>query len=221
MNTLRISLIIMVASTLGCAALNDTNSLTRTRLTAIDGLERADISLPGVLELRDGHHIGSYDGFLLPAATLSYERGSAQLTRRAERIFLELLRESLVARSAAAEIPIHDEPGTCVMEIGLAVIHLNLDVADRADQLVELTMVMQFRDSMSREPLLRYAKQDRVPNPSEGASQDAQLRQGLDRIITEMNISGAFRISGLADDEINPGCNGTLADRGRAAAAQN
>ena len=40
-----------------------------------------------------------------------------------------------------------------------------------------------------------------------------------DRIVREMNIAGPFRDAGLADDTVLPGCQGTLAARGRAAAA--
>ncbi len=217
MRALRTALIVAISSTLSCAMLTSGDGFQRRRLKPIDGLERVEFPLPGVLELREDHRIGSYDAFLIPDASLSYRRGSSKLTRPAERVFLGLLKESIVKGSEAAAIPIEQEPGACVMEINLAVSRLNLDVADRADQLAELTLVMQFRDSTSRMPLLRYAAEKRVPNPKEGVSHDKQIRRGLDRIVGEMDLSAALRSSGLADDTINPGCQGTLAARGRAA----
>jgi len=73
---------------------------------------------------------------------------------------------------------------------------------------------------MSGMPLLRYATENQVPNPMEDITQDQQIRKGLRRIVADMNIAGAFRATGYADDTINPGCKGTLAARGREAAQQ-
>jgi len=190
------------------------------RLRAIDGLETVEIPMPGVLELREDHHIGSYDAFLIPDASLSYKRGSLQLSPRAQTVFLTHLKGSLVNASQAARVPIVDEPGACVMEVRLILSRMELDVGDRADHLAEFTLSMQFRDSVSRELLLRYSTVDRVTNPGKGVTHDKQLRRGLDRIVEEMDITSAFRSTGFADDTINPGCKGTLAARGRAAAQQ-
>jgi hypothetical protein len=220
MTVFRASLIVAIAATIGCEVFSTGDAFNRRRIRPIDGLERIEISLPGVLEVREDHRIGSYDAFLIPAASLSYNRGSVPLTPPAKRAFLKLLRESMIAASEAAAIPVQQEPGPCVMAIELRVSGLNLEGADRADQLVELTLVMQFRDSVSGMPLLRYATENQVPNPMDGVTQDQQIRKGLRRIVADMNIAGAFRATGYADDRINPGCNGTLAARGREAAQQ-
>lgn len=220
MRVIEALLILAISSTLSCAMLTSGDTAPSMRLRAIDGLERVEIPMPGVLELREDHRIGGYDAFVIPDASLSYKRGSSRLTRDAERVFLKLLKESLIEASEAAVVPIEQEPGACVMEISLTVSRMDLDVGIRADQLAELTLIMQFRDSVSRDPLLRYATVNRVPNPSEGATHDRQIRRGLDRIVKEMDISRAFRSAGLADDTIIPGCKGTLADRGRAALEQ-
>lgn len=77
-------------------------SRARTRLPPIDGLEPVSAALPGVLELRGDHHVGSYDALLIPEASLNYKRGSLRLARDAERVFLDLLRDSIVGASIAA-----------------------------------------------------------------------------------------------------------------------
>jgi hypothetical protein len=220
MRPLETSLILAIVVTMGCANASIGDAFKRRRMKPIDGLERVDVALPGILEVREDHRIGSYDAFLIPPATLSYTRGSVPLSPPAKRAFLSLLRESIVEASEAAVIPVEDNPGPCVMEIQLRVSGLNLELTDRADQLVELTLVMQFRDSMSGMPLLRYATENRVPNPADGVTQDQQIRKGLRQIVADMNIAGAFRATNYADDTINPGCKGTLAARGRAAAQQ-
>jgi len=180
-------------------------------------LERVEIPLPGILEIRADHGIGSYDALLIPNATLRYERESLKLTRFARQIFLSLLVETLTEASRAASIPIVDEPGPCVMEINLEVLGLHLAVGDSAERLAELTLVMEFLDSTSREPLLRYATENHVPNPKEDTTHNEQLKQGLTQIIADMNLAGPFRSAGLGDDTIAAGCNGTLAAIGRAA----
>jgi len=217
MSAFRALLTVAIASTMSCAVFSTGDAFSRRRVRPIDGLERLQVSLPGVLEVREDHRIGSYDALLIPPATLSYKRGSPPLTPPAKRAFLSLLRESMIDATRAAAIPVEQAPGPCVMTIDLRVSGLNLELTDRADQLVELTLVMQFRDSMSGMPLLRYATDNRVPNPNRGVTQDQQIRKGLRRIVAEMNIAGAFRATGYADDTINPGCKGTLAARGRAA----
>ncbi len=189
----------------------------RLRLRTYDELERVEAGLPGVLELRPDHRIGGYDALLIPRPSLGYKRGSLRLTRAGERAFLDLLQNSLVGATTAAAVPLAEGPGECVMEVRFEVMRMNLDTDRDADQLAELLLVMEFRDSTSREPLLRYAKLDRVPSPSEGVSHDTQIRRGLDRVVAEMNLATALRPAGLADDALIPGCQGTLAARGRAA----
>lgn len=108
-----------------------------------------------------------------------------------------------------------EEPGECVMEVELAITRLDIDTSRRADQLVEMVLVMMFRDASTREPLLRYARLGRVPTPEPEITHDAQLRRGLDELVQRMNMTGSLRPANLADDQIRPGCRGTLAARGR------
>lgn len=218
MRASRIISILALALLGGCAWLAEPNERVRARLPPVDGLQRVSAELPGILEVREDHHIGSYDALLIPEASLSYKRGSLRLSSDAERVLLDLLRDSIVEASIAAAVPVVEAPSECAMEIDLWVSGLDLQVREGSEQLASLTLVMEFRDSMSRRPLLRYAADDRVPNPTGGETPDHRIRRGLDRIVGEMNIAGPFRASGFASDSILPGCNGTLAARGRAAA---
>ena len=77
---------------------------------------------------------------------------------------------------------------------------------------------MQFVDSASGAPLLRYAHDSLVPNPNEGVSHDEQIREGLRRVIADMDITTAFRQSGYDKQPIMPECQGTLAAVGRGGA---
>ena len=148
---------------------------------------------------------------------MSYKRKSLRLTFDGERAFLALFRDSIVQATQRAAPPIVEQPGPCVMKIRLHVARMDLESARYRDPLAELTLIMQFNDSMSGEPLLRYAKLDQVPHPGEGITQDRQIRLGLDRIVAEMDLSASLRPAGLAQDVEDPICKGTLAARGRAA----
>jgi hypothetical protein len=220
MSAFKTSLIFAIVSILGCAMFMGAEPISRSRLRAIDGLEQVDAPLPGILELREDHRIGSYDALLFPDPSISYERGSLELSTAAERAFLSLLQESLVTAAQRNGVPIAQERGACVMEVSLRISRMKIDIADRAQQLAEMTLVMQFRDSMSRASLLRYATENRIPSPKESSTPDEQMREGLDRIIAEMNIAVAMRETGFANDTILPGCKGTLAALGRAASQQ-
>jgi hypothetical protein len=218
--TIAIPAILLISSALACATSPFGSSAPPGSLRSVDGLERVKISMPGVLDLRRDHGIGSYDAFIVPEASLSYSRRTVKLTREAEQVFLRLLRDSLIDASGAAEIPIVETPGLCVMEIKLAVYGLKIGASNFGDRLAKLTLVMEFRDSESQEPLLRYATQNTIENPRKRANRDKKLQSGFNRIIEAMNIAAPLRASGLGDDTIEPGCNGTLAERGRAASEQ-
>ena len=210
--------ILVVMCLTACSWLSPSEQRVHARLAATDGLERVDVDLPGVLEVRADHHIGSYDALLIPRPSLGYERQSLRLTREAERVLLTLLRDSIVEASLAAAVPVVDEPARCTMEIDLRVAGFDVQVDHDSPQLAKLTLVMEFRDSLTRKLLLRYAADDRVPSPTGDETHDDRIRRGLDRIVADMNIGGPFRASGFANDTVLPGCKGTLAARGRAAA---
>jgi hypothetical protein len=203
----------------GCSILTGQGTPPPSSFLSHDGLERVEIDLPGVLELREDHGIGRYDAVTIPNARLRYKRGSLRMTRMARQIFLTLLTDTLVDASTDATLPIESEPGPCVMEINLEVVGMNLEVDDDPLRLADMTVVMQFFDSASQEPLLRYAVPHRIPNPNAGNTPDDQLKKGLRRIVDELNLAASLRGAGLADENFEPGCNGTLAALGRAAEA--
>ena len=213
------SLTTLLLFTLSCSTMPFGDLFATQPLRSADDLVRIDADLPGLLDLREDHGIGSYDEFLIPDATLSYKRGSRILTKPAEEVFLSLLKQTLVDATKAADISIVTEPGPCVMEIDLAVVGMKLQTRNRAKELADLTIVMEFRDSRSREPLLRYTTENRVENASKGVS-DKQLQRGFDRIIADLNITVAIRATSGSDAPINPECKGTLASHGKTIADQ-
>ncbi len=180
---------------------------------SVDGLVEREIDARGVLFIRDNHGIGSYDAFQVATATIDYQRNSKKLPPKMETIFMAELEQSLMDAAMAGGIPLIRGSGNCVLNLGLRLANVVID-PNRAT-LAEITLVMEFRDSQSKQPLLRYATENRVDNPVGGASGRRHLRSSFDEMVAEMNIAVALREAGLAADEIRPGCKGTLAELGR------
>lgn len=183
----------------------------------IDGLRPARIDAPGKLLIRDEHRIGSYDAFLIPEATIVYDRASRQLPDEMELEFLAALEQSLIYAAQEARIPIVKTPGPCVMQVGMGLINVRVQRGS-SRVLGTMTLVMEFRDTETGTPLLRYGTQNEIENDRSGTPRSEQFRMAFDDMVAEMEISRALRAAGLGDDALRPGCKGLLAERGRAAA---
>jgi len=203
---------LMLGGLAGCASLPDAPSLTE--LETIDGLKAREIDAPGRLFLRDDHQIGAYDAFLISESTISYDRQSRVLPEIMEATFLAALEQSLYDAAEDAEIPIVDVPGTCVMEVGMRLADVVVDRAG-AERLGTMTLVMEFRDTESGAPLLRYATQNTIENEGTGIPRSEQFQTAFEGMVAEMEISGALRAAGLTNNATRPGCRGTLAERGQ------
>jgi hypothetical protein len=212
-------LIIALITGLGCGTPSgEPKSSDKGKTRTTDGLVKVEIDMAGILFLRENHGIGSYDAFQIPPADISYKRRSRKLTPELEDDFLAQLEQSLIDSAGDHDIPIDQTPGQCVMQIVIALVNVDLERSSSAKMLGEMTLVMEFRDSISRQTLLRYATQNQIENGGRQSNRTRQLRDSFDVMLEKMDIGAAFRVAGLADDEIRPGCQGTLADRGRAAA---
>lgn len=187
-------------------------------MTTLDGLVRREIETPGALYLRDSHQIGSYDAFQIETSEIAYQRRSLKLPAGLEQEFAEKLMQTLVAAASAADIPVLESPGPCVMQIVMHPADVNI-AESTAQSLAEMKLIMEFRDSLSGQPLLRFITDNRIEKQGDEVSWSDQIRERFDEMVAEMDIGAGLRGAGLADDELLPGCKGTLAERGRAAAS--
>ena len=199
----------LIAS-LGCGTPNGGGGSSPT--TTADGLVKTDIDMPGALYVRDDHGIGSYDAFLVPPVAIHYKPKSDKLEMEEE--LKTLLRESLVDAMERNEIPVEDTAGPCVMQVGLVLYNVNVPKRRRADTLGTMTLVMEFRDSTSGQPLLRYSLPNRIERKGVG-NRERQLRRGFDKMVDQMNVGQAMVAAGLYDQETRAGCHGTMAKRAK------
>ncbi|MBW2426931.1 MAG: hypothetical protein JRG86_21995 [Deltaproteobacteria bacterium] len=219
MRRVEIAVIIALFAGLGCGMMStgSESDIERKPARTVDGLVHVQIDAPGVLFLRHDHRIGSYDALQIKPAWISYKRGSRRLATDMEEEFKQQLVQSLAELARAAAIPLVDSPGACVMAIEVGLLHLDLERSSYSESMGRLTLAMEFRDSESGDPLLRYATRNRIENPGEGVTRRRQLRESFKAMLDRMNLSVSLRGAGLADDEIRPPCQGTLAQRGRQA----
>ncbi len=177
----------------------------------VDGLVETKIDMPGVLFIREDHGIGGYDAFVIPPVAVNYKRTSKRLSQELENELKTLLRDSLTDGATRSGVPIQEKPSKCAMQIGLAL--YNVSIARRSDteSLGEMTLVMEFRDSISGQPLLRYATKSRIENRPGGGNRVRQLRKGFDRMVAQMDLRNALVAAGLDDKARRPGCEGLMA----------
>jgi hypothetical protein len=125
--------------------------------------------------------------------------------------FLAALEQSLIDAAEEAEIPVVDERGACVLQVGMGLVEVYVSRgASRSSG--AMTLVMEFRDTMSGEPLLRYASARRIEAGREGTSRSERFRLAFDEMVADMELGDALGAAGVSGDDRRPGCRGKLAE---------
>ena len=214
-------LVIVLMTGLGCGSTSGAKKEDRSNsgavMKTVDGLTRTEIDMPGVLFIREDHGLGSYDAFRIPEASISYRRGSRKLPEDMEATFMASLEQSLIDAASEADIPIVQSEGDCVLQVAMGLTDVDIERA-KSRSIGHMTLVMEFRDTTSNEPLLRYATRNTIKNEGSEEPRSELIGAAFDQMVDEMEISGALRAAGLSNGEIRPGCQGTLAKRGQGTA---
>lgn len=208
-------LVILALTGLGCGSTKNGSSGGGSAATTqtVDGLTRTEIDAPGVLFIRDDHGIGSYDAFLIPEATISYRRRSVRLPTQLESAFMASLEQTLIDAAREADIPIVQTPGNCVLQVAMGLTDVDIE-RTKTRSIGRLTLVMEFRDTLSGQPLLRYATRNTIEREGTDVPRSEQISVAFDKMVGEMEIAGALRAAGLGEGAIRPGCEGILSKRG-------
>ncbi len=209
------ALVILLMTSMGCGSTTGGSAQKRGpagRTETVDGLIRAEIDARGVLFVREDHGLGSYDKFLFPQASISYQRRSRRLSPELQEAFLASLEQSMIDVAEEFGIPIAKTPGECVLQVAMALTDVAIE-RTTSRSIGRMTLVMEFRDTLSGQPLLRYATRNTIENEGTGAPRSEQISHAFDDMIKEMDITRAFRAAGLTDGQIRPECLGTLATR--------
>jgi hypothetical protein len=139
-----------------------------------DGLVRVRApELPGLLFVKPPRpHLQRYDRMILEPALLTYKPGVPDWSDRQEeqlRRHFDAALEDQLARGAGWAVA--KEPGEGVLIVSISAVEMELDTSPgaTASNVVyasssgEVTLVLELIDSVSGEPLLRFAERRRLP----------------------------------------------------------
>ena len=213
MRILSIVLSVVLVVSLGCGTTNSAGSggsKRKSQDTTVDGLVRVDIEGRGNLYLRKDHGIGGYDAIAIAPSFINYRRTSARLDEIDEEVYLVSLEQSLVDIAEDAKVPIENALGNCVIKVGAGFVNVDLARSDSAKVLGRMTLVIEYKDSMSGESLLRYAAEEEIEKMAGGSSREEQIGDSFDRMIEEVNLIAALTAATSVPSSPRPGCEGTL-----------
>lgn len=144
---------------LGCATLRSGPETTD------DGLVETPTRGRGTLFVRPDHHVGDYDRIWVAQMGITYARGQKPLATEQEDEIFDMLEDGLAIDMDADSVVSALEPGPCTVKFGLYVTDLELyesPTVGSQKNIVEsygvFTLVMEFRDSETDLPLVRYGQ---------------------------------------------------------------
>ena len=147
------------AALTGCA---DVSSQVRPQTTS-DGLVVARDTRRSILWVRPDHHLGRYDSVLVKVGGFMYAKGQDALSSGQEERIGEMLQQSFSQITASGPVRSATKPGSCTVTINIGLKDLRLHTSDYIGSSASFvssfgsaTMVVEFRDSMTDLPLLRY-----------------------------------------------------------------
>ncbi len=205
---------------LGCATDGEGAAGAESRAVTSDGLEKTDVSGPGVLYIKPDHNIGGYDQIHFEPIAIAYKRGRRALRGADEATLRETLMEGMRERASAADIPIVSAPEPCAMSMRFYVVDLELvEIRGAGAQSIVLpsmgkvTLVVDIRDSRSGEALMRFAQRRQLEGGAilggARAAQVAQLRRSLDSMLADFGAQLVEVIPRSSVQEpLSPECTG-------------
>jgi len=129
-----------------------------------DGLQMVRSTSRSRLWVKPDHHIGRYDDILVTGIGFAYGRGQDALSREQENQVGQMLKSSISKITERGPVGQATEAGPCVVSLQLGLKDIYLHIGKTSGSSVSFvssfgsaTMVVEFRDSLTDVPLLRYA----------------------------------------------------------------
>jgi hypothetical protein len=150
-----------------------------------DGLGKVSTRGPGALFVKPNHPVGSYDDIMVATIGIHYAPGQDELTEEQEDVIFDRMVGTLY-EGVAASFGLAKQPGPCTVKMGLYLKDVDFYESRTSGSQTRFvnsygaaTLVFEFRDSMTDEPLVRYGQRR-----SFGSGVDAGNARGpeLDRL---------------------------------------
>lgn len=191
--------------------------------TSEDGLAKVPGPGPGTLFVKPGHPVGSYDAILLrPKVGFDYAAGQEPLPPHVERRIAERMVFGL-SRGVDAKFQPALDPDPCAVQLGLWLTNLRFyeslgkgSKTSYVNSYGQATLIFEFRDSMTDEPLIRYGQTARLGSGVDGGTATGPDLRRLNRAIDVMlrnvgeKLQEVVPVTEEAGFESAHGCQGKL-----------
>jgi Protein of unknown function (DUF3313) len=183
---------------LGCAGDGTTRASSQYAQSTSDGLQLARSTKRSVLWVKPDHHLGRYDAVIVQVAGFRYADGQPPLDPEQEKEVGQILAGVLAEITANGPVGIATAPGPCVAVVNVGLKDLRLHTSDSGgagssssfvSSFGSATLVVEFRDSVSDAPLLRYMAARGLgggPGTGRSGANLPRLGRALGEIVTEM-----------------------------------
>ncbi|MGI9591569.1 MAG: hypothetical protein ACR2P8_09385 [Myxococcota bacterium] len=208
-------------ATLGAALAFATSCSLFTPSLTDDGLEKVSGAGPGSLYVKPGHPVGSYDKILLARKFgIHYSAGQEPLEPRVEQALVDHMIHRIVALNR--EFDVVDTPDHCTTQMGLYLTRVQFyeptgsgSQTSYVNSYGSATLVFEFRDAMTEEPLVRYGQTARLGSGVQGGTQGPdldRLKRALDQMLFNVGVTLQERVP-VADTTVESehGCEGNIA----------
>ena len=179
--------------TSGCAG----TSTSEEAEISSDGLVMVRRTRRSRLWVKPDHHVGRYENVLLKRIGFGYGRGQDPLDPNQEAEVGRMLQRVVFALTESGPVGMSTEVGPCVVAINLGLKDLRLHSVDYSDSTTSYvssfgstTMIIEFRDSMTDVPLVRYVARRKLGGGSGSGKSGVDLKRlgrALGGMVADMN----------------------------------
>lgn len=188
-----------------------TNPLAKREKTTPDGLVLVEERRDGVLFVRPDHGIGPEHRYHLSQVLLTYQADSNRFSSGQETRMREYVEDGTIGAMSQRGKQMTSRAGRCVLQMGVGLIDIELVQPNGSGSSTSMlttwggvTLVVDLRDSVTGEPLLRYGRRvsfpggiqwqgDRPPWTHVRRALDEALRDQVDLLTREIPESTAAR----------------------------
>jgi len=184
------------------------------------GLVRIPLKQPGDLFAHPTRSMDDYDNFLLGDVNVAYSKQQEPLseldTQRLRMSTYEIVTTQI---PAAGQLAV-SQPGPCTVKLEIALSDLEFPKKEHDNGSATVTMV--FRDSLSGDPLVRYAQHRELAlgsSPEGGKPDLKRLQSTLELVAVDMrqHFRYALPLKNGTGGRVDRGCKGTIGQVRKAA----
>ena len=188
--------IVGLAVIAGCASTRTEPVSTAAPVMTSDGLAEVSRTRTSGLWVKPDHQLGRYDDVLINVAGFLYRDGQEPLSTEQEREIRRMLAGAILGITEGTPVGVANRSGECVVRVEIGLKDLRLftapDTGSRSSVVSsfgETTMVVEFRDSLTNVPLVRYAAHRGLgggPGTGHGGADLGRLGKALGAMVTDM-----------------------------------